>query len=55
MNLALNDNPVSPQVGRLEDESTNYVLPNHMLLKIATELPREMQVQEHGALHYTTL
>eukprot|EP00088_Acartia_fossae_P033021 TRINITY_DN3379_c0_g1_i1.p1 TRINITY_DN3379_c0_g1~~TRINITY_DN3379_c0_g1_i1.p1 ORF type:complete len:868 (-),score=234.75 TRINITY_DN3379_c0_g1_i1:296-2899(-) len=28
---------------RLEDESTNYVLPNHMLLKISTELPREMQ------------
>jgi exosome complex exonuclease RRP6 len=29
--------------GRQEDESTNYVLPNHMLLKISTELPREMQ------------
>jgi exosome complex exonuclease RRP6 len=31
------------KVGRVEDESTNYVLPNHMLLKIASELPREMQ------------
>lgn len=29
--------------GRQEDESTNYVLPNHMMLKISTELPREMQ------------
>jgi len=31
------------RVGREEDESTAYVLPNHMLLKVATELPREMQ------------
>jgi len=30
-------------VARQEDESWNYVLPNHMLLKICTELPREMQ------------
>lgn len=26
-----------------EDESTSYVLPNHMLLQIAETLPREMQ------------
>ena len=31
------------QVGREEDESPAFVLPNHMLLKIATEVPREMQ------------
>ena len=30
-------------VARTEDESVMYVLPNHMMLKIATELPREMQ------------
>ncbi|XP_023327767.1 exosome component 10-like [Eurytemora carolleeae] len=30
-------------VARIEDESTQYILPNHMLLKICTELPREMQ------------
>ncbi|XP_015601250.1 exosome component 10 [Cephus cinctus] len=28
---------------RLEDDSTGYVLPNHMLLNIAETLPREMQ------------
>jgi exosome complex exonuclease RRP6 len=26
-----------------EDESTSYVLPNHMLLQISETLPREMQ------------
>lgn len=31
------------RVAREEDESVNYILPNHMLLKICTELPREMQ------------
>lgn len=31
------------QVAREEDDSTNYVLPNHMLLNIAETLPREMQ------------
>ena len=31
------------KVARTEDESIAYVLPNHMLLKICTELPREMQ------------
>ena len=31
------------KVGREEDESPAFVLPNHMLLKIATEVPREMQ------------
>lgn len=29
--------------GREEDDSTGYVLPNHMLLNIAESLPREMQ------------
>ena len=33
-------------VARIEDESTQYILPNHMLLKICTELPREMQVKK---------
>ena len=28
---------------RQEDESEHYVVPFHMLLKICTELPREMQ------------
>ena len=31
------------KLGRAEDESVHYVLPNHMMLKICTELPREMQ------------
>ena len=31
------------KLARTEDESVMYVLPNHMMLKIATELPREMQ------------
>ena len=31
------------QVAREEDESESYVLPDHMLLKICGELPREMQ------------
>ena len=31
------------KLARSEDESVMYVLPNHMMLKIATELPREMQ------------
>ncbi|XP_059093878.1 exosome component 10-like [Tigriopus californicus] len=31
------------KVARQEDESPSYVLPNHMLLKICQELPREMQ------------
>lgn len=30
-------------ISREEDESTGYVLPNHMLLQIAESLPREMQ------------
>ncbi|XP_014675194.1 PREDICTED: LOW QUALITY PROTEIN: exosome component 10-like [Priapulus caudatus] len=30
-------------VCRVEDESTSYVLPNHMLLQVAEVLPREMQ------------
>lgn len=30
-------------IARIEDESTSYVLPNHMLLQISTTLPREMQ------------
>lgn len=30
-------------VGRMEDESYGYVLPNHMMLQIAENLPREMQ------------
>ncbi|XP_030900131.1 exosome complex component 10 [Melopsittacus undulatus] len=31
------------KTARQEDESTGYVLPNHMLLKIAEELPKEPQ------------
>ena len=31
------------KVARDEDESDQYVLPNHMLLKICSELPKEMQ------------
>ncbi|XP_074832002.1 exosome complex component 10 [Carettochelys insculpta] len=31
------------KMSRQEDESTGYVLPNHMLLKIAEELPKEPQ------------
>merc|ERR1719233_2706951 len=31
------------KIARVEDESVHYVLPNHMMLKISTELPREMQ------------
>ncbi|XP_067423512.1 exosome complex component 10 [Emydura macquarii macquarii] len=31
------------KMARQEDESTGYVLPNHMLLKIAEELPKESQ------------
>ena len=31
------------QIAREEDESPAYVLPDHMLLKICSELPREMQ------------
>ncbi|XP_077167639.1 exosome complex component 10 isoform X3 [Paroedura picta] len=31
------------KMARQEDESTGYVLPNHMLLKISEELPREPQ------------
>jgi len=31
------------KLARTEDESVMYVLPNHMMMKIATELPREMQ------------
>ncbi|XP_053307791.1 exosome component 10 [Spea bombifrons] len=31
------------KVARLQDESLGYVLPNHMLLKIAEELPKEPQ------------
>uniref|UniRef100_A0A8C0V812 Exosome complex component 10 n=1 Tax=Cyanistes caeruleus TaxID=156563 RepID=A0A8C0V812_CYACU len=31
------------KIARQEDESTGYVLPNHMLLKIAEELPKETQ------------
>jgi len=31
------------KIARVEDESTAFVLPNHMLLKICLELPREMQ------------
>ena len=30
-------------IARQEDESEHYVVPFHMLLKICTELPREMQ------------
>ncbi|NP_998833.2 exosome component 10 [Xenopus tropicalis] len=31
------------KIARQEDESTGYVLPNHMLLKITEELPKEPQ------------
>lgn len=31
------------KIARQEDESTGYVLPNHMMLQIAEILPREMQ------------
>lgn len=31
------------KIARQEDESTGYVLPNHMMLQIAETLPREMQ------------
>ncbi|XP_075459602.1 exosome complex component 10 isoform X2 [Ascaphus truei] len=31
------------KMSRQEDESTGYVLPNHMMLKIAEELPKEPQ------------
>lgn len=31
------------KLSREEDESTGYVLPNHMLLQICERLPREMQ------------
>ncbi|XP_011495100.1 PREDICTED: exosome component 10 [Ceratosolen solmsi marchali] len=31
------------ETARSEDDSTHYVLPNHMLLNIAESLPREMQ------------
>ena len=31
------------KLARAEDESVQYVLPNHMMLKVGTELPREMQ------------
>jgi len=31
------------KISREDDESTGYVLPNHMLLQIAESLPREMQ------------
>uniref|UniRef100_A0A8C5Q8V0 Exosome complex component 10 n=1 Tax=Leptobrachium leishanense TaxID=445787 RepID=A0A8C5Q8V0_9ANUR len=31
------------KMARQEDESTGYVLPNHMLLKISEELPKELQ------------
>ncbi|KAJ8666846.1 hypothetical protein QAD02_008508 [Eretmocerus hayati] len=31
------------ETARLEDDSTNYVLPNHMMLNIVETLPREMQ------------
>jgi exosome complex exonuclease RRP6 len=31
------------ETARIEDDSTHYVLPNHMLLNIAENLPREMQ------------
>ena len=30
-------------MARVEDESVHFVLPNHMMLKISSELPREMQ------------
>ncbi|XP_056589892.1 exosome component 10 [Triplophysa dalaica] len=31
------------KLARVEDESTGYVLPNHMMMKIAEELPKEPQ------------
>ncbi|KAG7258399.1 hypothetical protein CRUP_028440, partial [Coryphaenoides rupestris] len=31
------------KLARQEDESTGYVLPNHMLIKVAEELPKETQ------------
>ncbi|XP_051947548.1 exosome component 10 [Xyrauchen texanus] len=31
------------KLGRAEDESTGYILPNHMMMKIAEELPKEPQ------------
>ncbi|XP_055515423.1 exosome component 10 [Leucoraja erinacea] len=31
------------KIARQEDESTGYVLPNHMMIKIAEELPKESQ------------
>ena len=31
------------RLARLEDESVMFVLPNHMMMKISSELPREMQ------------
>uniref|UniRef100_A0A9J8BT35 Exosome complex component 10 n=1 Tax=Cyprinus carpio carpio TaxID=630221 RepID=A0A9J8BT35_CYPCA len=31
------------KLGREEDESTGYILPNHMMMKIAEELPKEPQ------------
>uniref|UniRef100_A0A8C5AL49 Exosome component 10 n=1 Tax=Gadus morhua TaxID=8049 RepID=A0A8C5AL49_GADMO len=31
------------KLGRQEDESTGYVLPNHMMIKIAEQLPKEPQ------------
>jgi len=31
------------KMARVEDESVHFVLPNHMMLKISSELPREMQ------------
>lgn len=31
------------KIAREEDESTSYILPNHMMLQIAENLPREMQ------------
>ncbi|KAM4609699.1 exosome complex component 10 isoform 2-T2 [Polymixia lowei] len=31
------------KLARLEDESTGYVLPNHMMIKISEELPKEPQ------------
>ena len=30
-------------MARVEDKSVHYILPNHMMLKICTELPREME------------
>ncbi|KAJ3587152.1 hypothetical protein NHX12_013542 [Muraenolepis orangiensis] len=31
------------KLGRQEDESTGYVLPNHMMIKVAEQLPKEPQ------------